>query len=91
MQGVVTTHAGLEAQVSNLHQAWSWQPDDVIYNVLPLHHVHGVVNVVNCALYAGATCEMAPSFDAAKTASGVLMLVCTTRARCSGTGLSLRD
>ncbi len=34
--------------------------------VLPLHHVHGVVNVVTCALWAGAICEMMPKFDSAK-------------------------
>ena len=25
---------------------------------MPLHHVHGVVNVLNCSLWNGATCEM---------------------------------
>jgi malonyl-CoA/methylmalonyl-CoA synthetase len=32
---------------------------------LPLHHVHGIINVVSCALWAGAVCEMLPRFDAA--------------------------
>jgi len=32
--------------------------------VLPLHHVHGIVNVLTCALWAGARCDMAPQFDA---------------------------
>jgi len=31
---------------------------------LPLHHVHGIINVVCCALWAGATCRMLPRFDA---------------------------
>jgi malonyl-CoA/methylmalonyl-CoA synthetase len=31
---------------------------------LPLHHVHGLINVVSCALWSGATCEMLPRFDA---------------------------
>jgi malonyl-CoA/methylmalonyl-CoA synthetase len=31
---------------------------------LPLHHVHGIINVVSCALWSGATCEMLPRFDA---------------------------
>jgi malonyl-CoA/methylmalonyl-CoA synthetase len=46
--------------------------------VLPLHHVHGIVNVVSCALWAGAVCEMLPKFDAEETwsriASGRLTL-----------------
>ena len=32
--------------------------------MLPLHHVHGVVNVLTCALWAGARCELLPRFDA---------------------------
>jgi len=31
---------------------------------LPLHHVHGIINVVSCALWSGATCYMLPRFDA---------------------------
>ena len=64
-KGVVSTHANLEAQITALIQAWSWQADDRILLVLPLHHVHGIVNVVCCALWAGACCEMLPKFDAA--------------------------
>eukprot|EP00026_Physarum_polycephalum_P005023 Phypoly_transcript_05049.p1 GENE.Phypoly_transcript_05049~~Phypoly_transcript_05049.p1 ORF type:complete len:550 (+),score=76.05 Phypoly_transcript_05049:76-1650(+) len=65
-KGVVTTHAALEAQVTSLVQAWEWVKEDNILQVLPLHHVHGVVNVVTCALWSGATCEMMPKFDADK-------------------------
>lgn len=31
---------------------------------LPLHHIHGIVNVISCALRAGAVCEILPAFDA---------------------------
>ena len=64
-KGVVATHANLEAQMTTLVDAWGWTPDDRIANVLPLHHVHGIVNVVGCALWSGATVEMPPAFDAA--------------------------
>ena len=63
-KGVVTTHANLRAQVTSLVTAWEWSGDDHILLVLPLHHVHGIVNVLTCALWAGARCEMAPKFDA---------------------------
>ena len=63
-KGVVLTHANVEAQVGTLVEAWAWQPADHILNVLPLHHVHGVVNVVACALWSGATLEFQPKFDA---------------------------
>lgn len=63
-KGVVHTHGSLAAQVSSLVEAWRWTGEDRILLVLPLHHVHGIVNVVCCALWSGAVCEMAPAFDA---------------------------
>ncbi|HEX7024847.1 MAG TPA: acyl-CoA synthetase, partial [Gemmatimonadales bacterium] len=70
-KGVVTTHRNLEAQITALIEAWSWTPDDRTLLVLPLHHVHGIVNVVCCALWAGAGCTMLPKFDAAETWSRI--------------------
>lgn len=66
-KGAVTTHAGLGAQVTALVQAWGWTADDRILLVLPLHHVHGIVNVLTCALWSGAVCEILPRFDAGET------------------------
>ena len=63
-KGVVTTHQNLQAQIQTLQTAWQWTSHDHILCVLPLHHVHGIVNVVCCALWAGATCTFMPSFDA---------------------------
>src|SRR5215469_6076441 len=63
-KGVVTTHANISAQIRSLVKAWEWSADDRILLCLPLHHVHGIINVVSCALWAGATCQMLPRFDA---------------------------
>jgi len=63
-KGVVTTHANIRAQIKSLVEAWEWSAGDRILLCLPLHHVHGVINVVSCALWAGATCRMLPRFDA---------------------------
>ena len=63
-KGVVTTHAAITAQVSSLVEAWEWTSTDSIVLCLPLHHVHGIINVVSSALWAGATCIMLPRFDA---------------------------
>jgi malonyl-CoA/methylmalonyl-CoA synthetase len=63
-KGVVTTHATIAAQIMTLVEAWEWRADDRILLCLPLHHVHGIINVVSCALWSGATCEMLPRFDA---------------------------
>ena len=63
-KGVVTTHANITAQIRSLIEAWEWRSDDRILLCLPLHHVHGIINVVSCALWAGASCRMLPRFDA---------------------------
>jgi malonyl-CoA/methylmalonyl-CoA synthetase len=65
-KGVVTTHANIEAQIRSLVQAWEWDQDDRVLLTLPLHHIHGIVNVIGCALWSGARCDMLPSFDAAQ-------------------------
>jgi malonyl-CoA/methylmalonyl-CoA synthetase len=63
-KGVVHTHASIAAQVRGMVDAWAWTPDDHILCTLPLHHVHGIVNVVACALWCGAQCDVLPAFDA---------------------------
>ena len=65
-KGAVTTHGALRAQMASLIEAWEWTPDDRIVLTLPLHHVHGIVNVLGCALAAGAACALHSSFDAAR-------------------------
>jgi malonyl-CoA/methylmalonyl-CoA synthetase len=63
-KGVVTTHANIQAQVETLVEAWGWSERDHVLLVLPLHHVHGIINVLTCALWSGATCTLHPAFDA---------------------------
>ncbi len=78
-KGVVTAHANIAWQITSLIDAWEWTTKDRILLFLPLHHVHGIINVVCCALWAGAICEMLPRFDAAvvwdRIASGKLTLL----------------
>jgi malonyl-CoA/methylmalonyl-CoA synthetase len=66
-KGVVTTHANLTAQIESLVTAWEWTRVDRTLLVLPLHHVHGILNVVCCALWSGATLEMLPKFESEAT------------------------
>jgi malonyl-CoA/methylmalonyl-CoA synthetase len=63
-KGVVTTHEQIQAQITTLISAWEWSSDDHILHILPLHHVHGIVNILLCALWSGAVCEIMPRFDA---------------------------
>ncbi|HUG69839.1 MAG TPA: acyl-CoA synthetase [Pirellulaceae bacterium] len=62
-KGVVTTHACIQAQIETLVEAWRWQPNDRIPLFLPLHHVHGIINVLSCALWSGAEVEPFLRFD----------------------------
>jgi malonyl-CoA/methylmalonyl-CoA synthetase len=77
-KGVVATHRNIEAQVRMLVEAWQWRADDRIPLFLPLHHVHGIVNVLTCALWSGASIEVFESFDAgeilARVADGAFTL-----------------
>jgi malonyl-CoA/methylmalonyl-CoA synthetase len=66
-KGVVTTHGQIRSQVESLVAAWEWSSRDRILSVLPLHHVHGIVNVLTCSLWSGACCDLLPKFDARET------------------------
>lgn len=65
-KGVVTTHGIIQSQITTLVEAWEWEKKDYILNILPLHHVHGIINVLHCALWSGACCEFHTKFDAEK-------------------------
>ncbi len=62
-KGVVSTHKNIRAQITTLLDAWKWQSDDSIPLFLPLHHIHGIINVLCCALWIGARITMFPRFD----------------------------
>jgi len=63
-KGVVTTHKSIEAQITTLTSAWKWSSSDHVLCTLPLHHIHGIINVVSCSLWSGACCEFLPAFSA---------------------------
>lgn len=62
-KGVVTTHKNIETQITALTTSWEWHKNDHVLNVLPLHHVHGIINMLSCALWSGACCEFLPKFS----------------------------
>lgn len=77
-KGVVSMHRTLSAQIRSLVTAWEWTSNDRILLTLPLHHLHGILNILSCALWSGATCETLPKFDRStvwdRIASGDLTL-----------------
>ena len=62
-KGVVSTHANIQFQIETLVQAWEWSDADCIPLFLPLHHIHGIINVMSCALWSGASFEPFAKFD----------------------------
>ena len=59
-KGVVITHRNIFHQITDLVTSWEWEQSDVALHVLPLHHVHGVINILSCAAYVGARLEFQP-------------------------------
>jgi malonyl-CoA/methylmalonyl-CoA synthetase len=70
-KGVVFTHAGITAQIESLVRAWRWTSADRIPLFLPLHHIHGIVNVMSCCLWAGGLLEAMDRFDATEVTERV--------------------
>lgn len=60
---VVTTHANIQAQIESLVDAWEWSELDRISMCLPLHHIHGIINITGCALWSGPIVGPFPCFD----------------------------
>ena len=65
-KGVVSTHRNIAAQIETLIESWCWTDQDAIPLFLPLHHVHGIINVLCCGLWAGASVHLYARFDAQK-------------------------
>ncbi|KAF3399611.1 Acyl-CoA synthetase family member 3 [Talaromyces pinophilus] len=62
-KGCVTTHKNITFQADCLVKAWEYTPSDHLIHVLPLHHVHGIINGLTASFLSGATVEMYPKFD----------------------------
>ena len=76
-KGVLTTHGNLAARITVLTAAWGWTASDRILHTLPLHHIHGLINALACALWSGAACEFgtgAPTATWDRLASGEITL-----------------
>ena len=63
-KGVVHTHGSLAAMVDGMIARVGVDAADRTVLVLPLNHVHGLVNMTLTALAVGAVCEAPGAFDA---------------------------
>ncbi len=62
-KGVTSTHRNVRSQIATLIEAWAWAEDDTIPLFLPLHHIHGIINVLGCGLWSGASVHLFPKFE----------------------------
>jgi malonyl-CoA/methylmalonyl-CoA synthetase len=70
-KGIVHTHANVASALGALRDCWRVGPDDVVVNVLPLFHVHGLCFATHVCLLAGG-CQLAEDgFNAERTPSVV--------------------
>ena len=63
-KGVLLQTNALVAQAQSLIEAWRYSAQDLVLNVLPLHHIHGAVNALITPLMAGSTVEFLYPFNA---------------------------
>ena len=62
-KGVLLPQSVLTAQSQSLLKAWNYTPQDRLLHVLPLHHIHGIVNALLTPLFAGSTIEFMFPFN----------------------------
>ena len=66
-KGVVHTHANLGAAVRSLADCWAFTPDDVLVNVLPFFHIHGLSFASHVNFLTGAHMLMGDQFHPVRT------------------------
>ncbi|KAJ5681384.1 uncharacterized protein N7477_001324 [Penicillium maclennaniae] len=62
-KGVLIPDSAITAQASSLLKAWNYTPQDRLLHLLPLHHIHGVVNAVLTPIFAGSSVEFMYPFN----------------------------
>lgn len=53
----------ITAQSESLLKAWEYTPQDHLLHVLPLHHIHGIINAIMTPLVAGSAIEFLFPFN----------------------------
>jgi malonyl-CoA/methylmalonyl-CoA synthetase len=66
-KGVVHTHASIASGLRGLRDCWRVGPEDVVVNVLPLFHVHGLSIATHLCLLAGGCQLTEDAFDPVRT------------------------
>jgi malonyl-CoA/methylmalonyl-CoA synthetase len=66
-KGVVHTHANLASSLRALQACWRLTPDDVVVNVLPLFHIHGLSFATHLSLLTGCCMHIDDAFHPRRT------------------------
>jgi malonyl-CoA/methylmalonyl-CoA synthetase len=66
-KGVVHTHANVGSALAALKDCWQMSADDVVINVLPLFHIHGLEFATHLTWLAGGCIWIEDSFDIPRT------------------------
>jgi malonyl-CoA/methylmalonyl-CoA synthetase len=66
-KGIVHTHANVASSLRALQQCWHVTSEDVVVNVLPLFHIHGLSFATQLTLLARGCVILEDSFDAERT------------------------
>ncbi len=70
-KGVVHTHAGTAGSLRALQACWQLSADDVVLNVLPLYHIHGLEFATHLTWLAGGCIRIEESFDVSRTLAAI--------------------
>lgn len=62
-KGVVHTNANVAASLHALGDCWRFTPDDIVVNLLPLFHIHGLSFATQLTLLVGGCVLLEDSFD----------------------------
>jgi malonyl-CoA/methylmalonyl-CoA synthetase len=65
-KGIVHTHANAASSLRALAKCWRFTPEDVVLNVLPLFHIHGLCFATQLTLLSGG-CLIVDEFEPSKT------------------------
>ena len=66
-KGVVHTHENLGFSILDIQRCWRFTPDDVLLNVLPLFHIHGLSFATHMALVSGSHTIIEDTFQPRRT------------------------
>jgi malonyl-CoA/methylmalonyl-CoA synthetase len=70
-KGVVHTHGNLASSLRALRDHWRFTPDDLVVNVLPLFHIHGLSFATHLSLLTGCRMLIEESFHPRRTLDAV--------------------